>query len=155
MVVGQLVLKGGQHILDQAVFVLGNAHGPLVLPKEGDALAHEVLRRGDPAGDYGLIYLRLFPQIIHQPFFLPVHNGPAILDGDLLLSNEPGQESGDVNLLPTEGDGLVAALDISHRNGGTIGLQLQPLADLVEGILVVGAAASDAGGFLGCAVENG
>ena len=72
-----------------------------------------------------------------------------------MLGNESGDESGNVDLLPTVGNGLIPPLHIPHRNGGADGFQLQPLADLVESVLIVSAGTHQTEVGIRAAVKNG
>ena len=152
---GQLGLKGIEDKAHQTVLVAGNVHSAQVVPQEGDALAHQVLRGSDPAGHHSLVHLGLFAQVVHQAAVILGDDSTAILDRNLLLGNETGNQSGNINFPPAVGDRAVSALHIPHRDGGTIGLQLQPLADLVESVLIVSTGTHQTEVGMGAAVKNG
>ena len=152
---GQLGFKGVQHKAHQTVLVTGNVHSPQVVPQEGDAFAHQILRGGNPAGHHGLVHLGLFAQVVHQAAVILGDHSAAVLDGDFLLGNESGDEGGNVDLFPTVGDSLIPTLHIPHGDGGTHRFQLQPLADLIESILVIGPRTHQAEVGVCAAVENG
>ena len=131
-------LKSIQHKMDQPILVGRNVHCAEVIPKEVNALSHQVFRGGNPAGHDCLINFVLFAQIIYQPALILAHNRAAVFNRDFLLGNEPGNQRGNVDFPPAVGDRAVSALHIPHRGSEHLRvLQFQPLADFVQSVLVV------------------
>ena len=155
LVVSQLGFKGAEDKAHQTVLVIGDVHCAQVVPQEGNALAHQILRGGNPAGHHSLVHLGLLSEVVYQAAVIPGDDSAAVLDGNLLLRNETGNEGCDVDLVPPIGNGFVPPLYIPHRDGGANGFQFQPLADLIEGVLVVGAGTHQAEVGVRAAVENG
>ncbi len=142
--VGEPRLKGIHHKLGQSGLVAGDAHGAGVVPEKAHALTDQVLRGGDVPYDSGLVNLGPAPEEVREPAVISGDVGAAVADDDLLPGNEPGDEDRNVDLPPAVGDGGVPALDVTYGDADHPGgLEFQPLADLVEGLLVVCTCAGD------------
>ena len=101
-------------VTDQAVFILRHIHLVKEVAQEIPYFP-DVLHPGRlPLGDGRPADFRLFAQHIHQLGIIRLDGRAAILDGDLLLLDEHGNHSGNVDFAPAVGLGLIALLHIVH-----------------------------------------
>ncbi len=150
-----LGFKGTQDKADQPVFVGGNVHRAQIVAQEVDALANQLFGGRNTPRDDGFVDLGLLAQEVHQAAFFLADNRAAIVDLNLLLDNQAGNQGCNVDFLPAIGDCLIPALHIAHRGlEQLLVLQLQPLTDLVESVLVVCTQSREADFFIS-AVEDG
>ena len=106
--------EGVQHKADQSVLVGRNVHRAKIVPEEGNAFAHKVFGRGNPAGNDGFVNLGFFPQIINQSAFVLANQSAAVFDGDFLLRDQTSNQRSNINFAPAVGNRLIPALHIAH-----------------------------------------
>ena len=101
----------------KAVLIIGHIHHVKVL-------AQELLNRFhlDPGDDLALGYacladLTLFPEHVRESGISWLDRYTAIFDCHLLLVDEEGDHSGNIDLTPAIGNSLIAALYVKHRSG--------------------------------------
>ena len=106
--------KGVQHKTDQSVLVGRNVHRAKIVPEEGNAFAHKVFGRGNPAGNDGFVNLGFFSQIINQSALVLANQSTAVFDGDFLLRDQTSNQRSNINFAPAVGNRLIPALYIAH-----------------------------------------
>ena len=133
-----LFFKFTQDKADQPVLIGGNVHRAQIVAQEVNALADQLFGGRNAPRDDGFVDLGLLSQEVHQAAFFLANNRTAIVNLNLLLHDQTGNQGCNVDFLPTVWDRLIPALHIAHRSlEHLLVLQLQPLTDLIEGVFVV------------------
>ena len=130
-------LKSACDMTDQTILVLRYVHLIKVISQELPNLTDLGVRYRLPLGDDGAADLTLFMKHLGESRVVRLDGTAAVFHGDLLLVDELRHHTGDIQLLPTIRDPLIAALEVCHRGAQFFGvLYLQILLHLAGGFIV-------------------